>query len=75
MQAMFENMAEWSRIVRRLLADASLDDGGRQARFTDEAAQMLRRRVGENEAEGYMRAGGLNYSYQGLARYWRKKPL
>lgn len=72
MQAMFENMAEWSRIVRRLLGDPSLDDAERQKRFTDEAAQVLRQRVGENEAEGYMRAGGLNYSYQGLARYWRK---
>jgi glyoxylase-like metal-dependent hydrolase (beta-lactamase superfamily II) len=73
MQAMFENMAEWSRIVRRLLADPSLDDARRQERFTDEAALMLRQRVGESEAEGYMRAGGLNYSYQGLARYWRRR--
>ena len=73
MQAMFENIAEWSRIVRRLLADASLDDARRQKQFTDEAAQMLRQRVGESEAEGYMRAGGLNYSYQGLARYWRRR--
>jgi hypothetical protein len=64
-------MAEWSRIVRRLLGDPSLDDAERQKRFTDEAAQVLRQRVGDNEAEGYMRAGGLNYSYQGLARYWR----
>jgi hypothetical protein len=75
MQAMFENMAEWSRIVRRLLADASLDDAARQRQFTEEAAQMLRQRVGETEAEGYMRAGGLNYSYQGLARYWRKRAI
>jgi len=75
MQAMFENMSEWSRIVRRLLADATLDDAGRQKRFTDEAALILRQRVGESEAEGYMRAGGLNYSYQGLARYWRKRTI
>jgi glyoxylase-like metal-dependent hydrolase (beta-lactamase superfamily II) len=75
LQAMFENIAEWSRIVRKLLADESLDDAERQRRFTDEAGQILRQRVGETEAEGYMRAGGLNYSYQGLARYWRKKQL
>ena len=73
LQAMFENMAEWSRIVRRLLGDLTLDDAERQRRFTDEAAQILKRRVGEAEADGYMRAGGLNYSYQGLARYWRRK--
>ncbi len=71
LQAMFENMSEWSRIVRRLLADRSLDDAERQRRFTEEAAHILRQRVGEGEADGYMRAGGLNYSYQGLARYWR----
>jgi glyoxylase-like metal-dependent hydrolase (beta-lactamase superfamily II) len=73
LQAMFENMAEWSRIVRRLLGDAVIDDAERQRRFTDEAATILRRRVGEEEAEGYMRAGGLTYSYQGLARYWRRR--
>ena len=75
MQAMFENLAEWSRIVRRLLADTSLDDSVRQTRFADEAAGILRRRVGPAEADGYMRAGGLNYSYQGLARYWRRRGL
>jgi glyoxylase-like metal-dependent hydrolase (beta-lactamase superfamily II) len=73
LQAMFENLADWSRIVRRLLADASLDDASRQRQFTDEAAAILRQRVGESEAEGYMHAGGLNYSYQGLARYWRRR--
>ena len=34
----------------------------------------LRRNVGEQEAERYSRAGGLDYSWQGLARYWSKKP-
>jgi hypothetical protein len=33
-------------------------------------AEAPRRR---GEAENYTKAGGLNYSYQGLARYWRKK--
>jgi glyoxylase-like metal-dependent hydrolase (beta-lactamase superfamily II) len=72
LQAMFENMASWSRLVRRLLGDAALNDEERQKRFTDEAFAELRRRIGESEAMDYTRAGGLNYSYQGLARYWRK---
>jgi len=63
----------WSRIVRRLLADAALSDDERQKRFMDEAFLDLTRRVGETEALDYTRAGGLNYSWQGLARYWRKK--
>ena len=72
-QAMFENIDVWSGIVRRLLADAALSDDDRQKRFTEEAFLDLRRRVGESEGLDYTRAGGLNYSWQGLARYWRKK--
>jgi glyoxylase-like metal-dependent hydrolase (beta-lactamase superfamily II) len=72
-QSMFENMEAWSRIVRRLLADPSLSDEERLQRFTEEAYRDLMRRVGEAEAADYTKAGGLNYSYQGLARYWRKK--
>lgn len=73
LQAMFENIADWSRIVRRLLAEPSTSDDDRQARFVDEALLELRRRVGESESADYVRAGGLNYSWQGLARYWRKR--
>jgi glyoxylase-like metal-dependent hydrolase (beta-lactamase superfamily II) len=72
LMAMFENIADWSRIVKRLLADTALQDDDRQKRFVEEAFQELRRRTGEGEAADYTKAGGLNYSYQGLARYWRK---
>jgi glyoxylase-like metal-dependent hydrolase (beta-lactamase superfamily II) len=71
LQAMFENIADWSRIVRRLLAEASLTDEERQARFVEEAFRELQSRVGP-AADDYVHAGGLNYSWQGLARYWRK---
>jgi glyoxylase-like metal-dependent hydrolase (beta-lactamase superfamily II) len=73
LQAMFENIAEWSRIVRRLLADPSMSDGARQAHFVEETLLDLRRRVGESESADYVRAGGLSYSWQGLARYWHKR--
>jgi glyoxylase-like metal-dependent hydrolase (beta-lactamase superfamily II) len=72
-QAMFENLDSWSRIVRRLLADIALTDDEQQKRFMDEALLELTRKVGETEAADYTRAGGLNYSWQGLARYWRKR--
>ena len=71
LDAMFANIAGWSRIVQRLLADAALTDDDRQRMFVDEALADLRRQVG-TEADGYVRAGGLSYSYQGLARYWKK---
>jgi glyoxylase-like metal-dependent hydrolase (beta-lactamase superfamily II) len=72
-QSMFENLDAWSRSVRRLLADDAVSDDDRQARFTEEAFLDLKRRLGETEAAGYTRAGGLNFSWQGLARYWRKR--
>jgi glyoxylase-like metal-dependent hydrolase (beta-lactamase superfamily II) len=73
LQAMFDTLVNWSHSVRRLLADPSATDEDRQTRFVDEAFQDLRRRLGEAEAVDYTKAGGLNVSYQGLARYWRKR--
>ena len=73
LQAMFESIASWSRIVQRLLADATLKDEERLTRFVGEVFQDLRRRLGDNEAADYTKAGGLNFSYQGLARYWKKR--
>jgi glyoxylase-like metal-dependent hydrolase (beta-lactamase superfamily II) len=72
-QAMFENIDAWSIIVRRLLAEPALEDDERQRRFVDEAYLDIKRKIGEPDAADYVRAGGLNYSYQGLARYWRKR--
>jgi glyoxylase-like metal-dependent hydrolase (beta-lactamase superfamily II) len=72
-QQLRDNITAWSRIVQRLLADPSLDDERRQEIFVQEAMRELRRIAGENEAEQYSRAGRLDYSYQGLARYWRKR--
>jgi len=72
-EQLFERLADWSRIVRRLLADPSLDDQQRERQFVDEVMLDLRRVIGESEAEQYGRAGRLDYSWQGLARYWRKK--
>jgi glyoxylase-like metal-dependent hydrolase (beta-lactamase superfamily II) len=72
-QEMTERLAQWSRIVRRLLADASLDEEQRLSVFMSEALLDLKRKVGAVEAEQYDRAGRLDYSWQGLSRYWRKK--
>ncbi len=71
-QQLFERLDTWSAIVKRLLADASLDDAARERTFVEEALQDIRRTVGETEADHYSRAGRLDYSWQGLARYWRR---
>ena len=73
LQGMFGNLSDWSRIVRRLIADPSRSEEERQQIFIDEAYAEIRRQVGEPDAENYTKAGGLGYSWQGLARYWRKR--
>ena len=72
-QQLMDRLVEWSRLVRRLLADQTITDEERQNRFVQEATHELRRVVGIHEAELYARAGSLHYSWQGLARYWRKQ--
>ncbi|MFL6281233.1 MAG: MBL fold metallo-hydrolase [Vicinamibacterales bacterium] len=72
-QEMFTRLQAWSAIVRRLVADPSLGEDNRLQAFVDEALLDLRRKVGDQQAEQYNRAGRLDYSWQGLSRYWRKK--
>ncbi len=71
-QQLFERIDAWSAHVRRLLQDESLDDAERERRFVQTALDDIRRTIGEVEAEHYSRAGRLDYSWQGLARYWRR---
>jgi glyoxylase-like metal-dependent hydrolase (beta-lactamase superfamily II) len=72
-QEMTARLDVWSRIVRRLLTDGSLDEEQRLQAFMNEALLDLKRKVGEVEAERYSRAGRLDYSWHGLSRYWKKK--
>jgi len=74
-QELFTRLQMWSATVRRLVADTSLDDASRLQAFVDEASLELKRTVGEQQAEQYNRAGRLDYSWQGLSRYWRKRLL
>jgi glyoxylase-like metal-dependent hydrolase (beta-lactamase superfamily II) len=72
-QQLFDRLDAWSALVGRLLADGSLDDEERGRRFVADTLADIRRTVGESEAEQYSRAGRLDYSWQGLLRYWRTK--
>jgi glyoxylase-like metal-dependent hydrolase (beta-lactamase superfamily II) len=72
-QEMGQHLASWSGIVRRLIADATLDEKQKLEAFMKEALLDLERKVGTLQAEQYTRAGRLDYSWQGLSRYWRKK--
>jgi glyoxylase-like metal-dependent hydrolase (beta-lactamase superfamily II) len=72
-QELMDRLQSWSTIVRRLVADASLDEADRERQFVDAAMLELGQVVGEQEAEMYSRAGRIDYSWQGLSRYWRKR--
>jgi glyoxylase-like metal-dependent hydrolase (beta-lactamase superfamily II) len=71
-QQLFERLDSWSALVRKLLRDETIDDQERERRFVESSLDDIRRTIGEVEAEHYSRAGRLDYSWQGLARYWRK---
>ena len=71
-QQLFERLDSWSALVRKLLRDESIDDQERERRFVESSLDDIRRTIGEVEAEHYSRAGRLDYSWQGLARYCRK---
>jgi glyoxylase-like metal-dependent hydrolase (beta-lactamase superfamily II) len=68
-----ERLAQWNAAVRRLLRDGRLTEPEQQDAFVAEATEDLQRTVGVTEAEQYRRAGSIAYSWQGLARYWRKR--
>ncbi|OFW09024.1 MAG: hypothetical protein A3H96_13390 [Acidobacteria bacterium RIFCSPLOWO2_02_FULL_67_36] len=72
-QELMEHLDAWSATVRRLISDETLTDEQRQDAFVEDVMLDLRRKIGEQEAELYGRAGRLDYSWQGLARYWRKR--
>jgi glyoxylase-like metal-dependent hydrolase (beta-lactamase superfamily II) len=72
-QQLFERLDTWSALVRRLLADVGIDEAERQRRFVEECGLDIRRALGDAEAEHYSRAGRLDFSWQGLARYWRRR--
>jgi len=71
-QQLFDRIDVWSGLVRRLLLDNSIDDTERERQFVQTTLDDIRRTIGEVEAERYSRAGRLDYSWQGLARYWRR---
>lgn len=73
MQELLDRLDAWGTIVRRLLADPALDDGQRERMFVENVLVDLRRVAGEQEADMYSRAARIDYSWQGLSRYWRKR--
>jgi glyoxylase-like metal-dependent hydrolase (beta-lactamase superfamily II) len=72
-QQFMDRLADWSQRARRLVLEAGLSEDDRERQFVEQAVHELRRIVGVQEAERYERAGSIHFSWQGLARYWRKR--
>jgi hypothetical protein len=55
------------------MADSTLDDAERERRFVDDCLLDIRRTIGDAEADRYSNAARLDYSWRGLAKYWRPR--
>ncbi len=69
---LWTRMDDWSRRVRVSL-DRPGTDAERAQRFTDDVMDDLARATSRAEAEAYAAAGRFDFSWSGLARYWRRK--
>ena len=69
---LWERMEDWSRRVRASLGRPGTDEE-RAAAFTQEIIDDLRTQMSQQEAEGYAKAARFDFSWSGLARYWRTR--
>ena len=68
------HLAEMAGWVRDLLAESSLDDTQRMARFSERLAALFAERLPDDDwVQRYTTAVPVDHCWQGLARYWRKR--
>jgi glyoxylase-like metal-dependent hydrolase (beta-lactamase superfamily II) len=72
-EEMRERLADWGRRAKTIVERTDLDEDARCAEFVRQITEDLRRHLPVDEVEFYERAGRSDYSWHGLARYWRKK--
>ena len=72
-QALWRELDRWSRKVQASLAVDGIDDQARAAAFVADITTEITRSASSDEAESYARAGRFDFSWTGLARYWRKQ--
>ena len=69
---LWDRMDDWNRRVRASLG-RDLPDDVRAQIFTQEIIEDLMLQMSGTEAEGYAKAARFDFSWSGLARYWRKR--
>jgi glyoxylase-like metal-dependent hydrolase (beta-lactamase superfamily II) len=67
---LWTRLDDWSRRVKALLERPGPDEE-RARRFAEGVTADLLRAMSRDEAVGYQRAGRFDFSFAGLARYWR----
>ncbi len=75
MQSLWREMDRWVRKVEATLARADVDDARRAEAFAADIESEIARSASAAEATSYARAGRFDFSWAGLARYLRKRPI
>jgi glyoxylase-like metal-dependent hydrolase (beta-lactamase superfamily II) len=70
---LWTRLGQWSQHVKALIDQPGTDEA-RAAMFADGVTAELTRATSSNEALAYARAGRFDFSWTGLARYWRLRP-
>jgi hypothetical protein len=65
-------MEDWSRRVHAQLQQPG-EDADRARVFSDEVLAELASATSREEAQAYLKAGRFDFSWNGLARYFRKQ--
>jgi glyoxylase-like metal-dependent hydrolase (beta-lactamase superfamily II) len=73
LEAFRARLDQWAERARALLAREDLDDAARMAAFVRAAEAEMEALLPEPERPLYQQAGRVDYSWLGLARYWRKR--
>jgi glyoxylase-like metal-dependent hydrolase (beta-lactamase superfamily II) len=71
-QDLWTRMDDWSERVKATPATAGTDEE-RSAKFVKDVVAELQRATSPAEAEAYAWAARFDFSWTGLARYWRRK--
>lgn len=72
-QALWQQLDAWSLKVQASLARTDLEDHERAQLFIDDVMGEIARDSSNDEAQSYAKAARFDFSWTGLARYWRRK--
>jgi glyoxylase-like metal-dependent hydrolase (beta-lactamase superfamily II) len=73
LQSLWRQLDSWSQKVKATLSTPGLDDDARSQLFVNDVMADLEREASREEILTYANAARFDFSWTGLARYWRKK--